>query len=103
MPLDADLVESLAALAPRSTASRPLSLAEALAAMQSQSGAITQTPTRPLYPAPQVNPTPAESPPARPEAPAARRSTDGLVRIRVPDAEPTRCAPNGLPPGNIRR
>ena len=88
MPLDADLVESLAALAPRSTASRPLSLAEALAAMQSQSGAITQTPTRPLYPVPQVNPTPAESPPVRPEAPAARRSTDGLVRIRVPDAEP---------------
>ncbi|HEU5366995.1 MAG TPA: hypothetical protein VFU69_00960, partial [Ktedonobacterales bacterium] len=85
MPLDPDLVESLAALAPTSTASRPLSLAEALAAMQAST--LTLMPTRPLEPAPQETPA-AEPPPAPPGLPAGRRATDGLFRIRVPDAEP---------------
>ncbi len=88
MPLNPDLVESLAALAPKSTASRPLSLAEALAAMQTSA----LTPTRPLEPAPEppaAEPLPAaEQPSALPALPMGRRATDGLVRIRVPDAEP---------------
>ncbi|HEY7358893.1 MAG TPA: hypothetical protein VH590_20560, partial [Ktedonobacterales bacterium] len=84
MPLDPDLVESLAALAPTSTASRPLSLAEALAAMQTSS----LTPTRPLEPAPPPESPAAEAPPATPGVPAGRRATDGLVHIRVPEAEP---------------
>ncbi|HEY7355267.1 MAG TPA: methyltransferase domain-containing protein [Ktedonobacterales bacterium] len=83
MPLAPDLVESLAALAPPSTTSRPLSLAEALAAMQTS----TLTPTRPLEPAPPES-SAAEAPLAVPESPAGRRTTDGLVHIRVPDAEP---------------
>jgi arsenite methyltransferase len=87
MPLDPNLVESLAALAPKSTATRPLSLAEALAAMQT--APLTLTPTRPQEP-----PSAAE-PPAQPEVLAGRRSTDGLVRIRVPAAEP-------LPPEKLR-
>lgn len=89
MPLDPTLVQSLAELAPRSTASRPLTLAEALAAMQTDALPISNVPTRQLEPepAPPEMPPVVEPPPISPEVLAGRRSTDGLVRIRVPDDE----------------
>lgn len=87
MPLDPELVEGLAALAHKSTASRPLSLAEALGAMQGQASPQTPTPTRRLDPEPDTQPlTPAEAP-LPSQLPAGRRSTDGLFRIRISDTE----------------
>ncbi|HEY7346894.1 MAG TPA: class I SAM-dependent methyltransferase [Ktedonobacterales bacterium] len=80
MPLDLDLVESLAALAPKSTATRPLSLAEALAAMQTPAPPITSEPNTP--------PPAAEPLPGPPEPPAGRANFDQIYRVRVSAAGP---------------
>jgi arsenite methyltransferase len=97
MPLDSNLVEGLAALAPRSSTSRPLSLAEALAPMQAQTPPPPRPPTRLLDPdpPPPAGPTPApveqpasESPPeVTPPAPA-QPDTERRLRVRAADAEP---------------
>ncbi len=82
--LDAELIESLAALAPKSSATRPLSLAEALAAMQASAPPDVPAPTAPQP----VDPPPAASPqPASIEPLPGRYQPDALHRIRVPDVE----------------
>ncbi len=85
MPRDPELVESLAALAPKSTASRSLSLAEALAEMHT--APLTRSLTRPIDPAALAAPLPAAPEPPVEEHPG------GLLRIRVPNAEPLTLPP----------
>jgi SAM-dependent methyltransferase len=97
MPLDPKLVESLAALAPSPTASRSLSLAEALAAMETNAPPMAHVPTRQLEPTLPAQPQPPAEMPDRAETSAGRRSTDGLFRIRVPDGEPLAAPPSTCP------
>jgi arsenite methyltransferase len=92
MPLAADLVESLAVLLPKSSATRPLSLAEALAAMQAPISPSTPAPIEPPAPAPPIEPAPAAEPPVEdlsPQSgpPADWLGTDGVSRVRVADED----------------
>jgi SAM-dependent methyltransferase len=93
MPLDPDLVASLASLAPKSTASRPLSLAEALAAMQTPP--LTHSLTRPIAP---EAPTESSEPPAPSELTPDGQPLDDILRIRVPEVEAPALPATPCPP-----
>lgn len=109
MPLAADLVESLAVLAPKSSATRPLSLAEALAAMQAPAPPFAPAPPELPSPEPPLEPAPAAEPLAeKPSAaeplssqsgpPADLPGTDGMYRVRVADEELLAMAEAACPP-----
>ncbi|HLW02247.1 MAG TPA: methyltransferase domain-containing protein [Ktedonobacterales bacterium] len=95
MPLDPDLVESLASLAPSSTASRPLSLAEALAAMQTSP--LTHSVTRPVAPEEPAEPPTADESPTPAEPLPGEPPLADILRIRVPEAEPLALPPTPCP------
>ncbi len=86
-----DLAESLAALHPGASASRPLSLADALAAMPAVPAASPVTrawlfPSEPEMPA-GSKPASVEEPPSLGRLPPGWRTPDGVYHISVPPAE----------------